>query len=66
MSLLDQRQAADYLHVSTRTLERLRVSGDGPAYVKLGHLVRYRLGDLEKWIAAHCVCSTSQPMNGED
>jgi excisionase family DNA binding protein len=60
--LLTQSDAAKYLHVSGRTLERLRVSGGGPVYVKLGRLVRYRTADLEEWIAAHCVSSTSQPL----
>jgi excisionase family DNA binding protein len=58
--LLTQSDAAKYLHCSTRTLERLRVSGDGPCYVKLGHLVRYRLADLEAWVAAHLRSNTSQ------
>jgi hypothetical protein len=45
-----QREAAHLLRCSQRTLERLRVSGAGPTYVKAGRLVRYRDQDLEKWI----------------
>jgi excisionase family DNA binding protein len=59
-NLLTQSEAAELLHLSTRTLERLRVSGTGPAFVKLGHSVRYRTVDLEKWIASRVVGSTSE------
>jgi excisionase family DNA binding protein len=60
LRLLTQREAARVLRLSERTLERLRVSGGGPTYVKAGRLVRYREGDLEAWIAARVVGSTSE------
>ena len=59
-TLLTQREAAHLLRCSQRTLERLRVSGAGPTYVKAGRLVRYRDQDLEKWIACRVVGSTSE------
>jgi predicted DNA-binding transcriptional regulator AlpA len=58
--LLTQPEAADLLRLSERTLERLRVSGSGPKYVKAGRSVRYRLGDIEVWITSRVVGSTSQ------
>jgi excisionase family DNA binding protein len=57
--LLDQREAAKLLRLSERTLERLRLSGGGPLYVKAGRSVRYREADLEAWVAARVVSSTS-------
>jgi excisionase family DNA binding protein len=60
LHLLTQAEAAKALRLSERTLERLRVAGGGPAYVKAGRLVRYREADLETWIAARIVTSTSQ------
>jgi excisionase family DNA binding protein len=60
LRLLTQSQAAKLLQLSERTLERLRVSGGGPVYVKAGRVVRYREADLEAWIAARVVSSTSQ------
>ncbi|MGC2822973.1 MAG: helix-turn-helix domain-containing protein [Pseudolabrys sp.] len=60
-TLLTQREAAALLRLSQRSLERYRVSGDGPTYVKAGRLVRYREQDLEKWIANRVVGSTSEP-----
>ena len=59
-SLVTQSEAAKLLRLSERTLERLRVSGGGPVYVKAGRSVRYRETDLEKWISARIVGSTSE------
>jgi len=60
LRLLTQSEAARLLRLSERTLERFRVSGDGPVYVKAGRLVRYRMADLEAWIASRVVNSTSE------
>jgi predicted DNA-binding transcriptional regulator AlpA len=57
--LLTQRETATLLRLSERTLERLRLTGSGPLYVKAGRAVRYRECDLEAWIAARVVGSTS-------
>lgn len=50
--VMDTRQAAAYLGVSTQTLELYRVTGGGPSYAKLGRLVRYRRAKLEEWLAS--------------
>jgi hypothetical protein len=39
--LLTQAESAELLRLSERTLERWRVSGDGPMFVKLGRRVMY-------------------------
>ena len=59
MQLLDQREAAKLLRLSERTLERLRLQGGGPLYIKCGRRVRYRADHLEAWISARVVSSTS-------
>jgi hypothetical protein len=59
-TLLNQRQAADLLCLSERTLERWRVSGVGPAFVKLNRRVAYRETDLIEWINARVRHSTSE------
>jgi excisionase family DNA binding protein len=65
MSLLTQREAALSLRLSERTLERLRVSGGGPRFLKAGKVVRYREADLQAWIEARVRGSTSeQPAAG--
>ncbi|MFB9262829.1 helix-turn-helix transcriptional regulator [Bradyrhizobium erythrophlei] len=59
-ALLMQREAAALLRLSERTLERWRVSGDGPPFVKAGRRVLYRPADLDTWITTHIVSSTSE------
>jgi excisionase family DNA binding protein len=59
LCLLTQRQAAAVLCLSERTLERLRVSGTGPRFVRAGRSVRYREADLEAWIALRIRTNTS-------
>jgi predicted DNA-binding transcriptional regulator AlpA len=60
MVLLNQREAAAMLRLSERTLERMRLLGTGPRYVKASRLIRYRDEDLESWIAARTRTSTSE------
>lgn len=60
LRLLTQREAAELLQLSVRTLERYRLSGLGPHFVKAGHSVRYREADLEAWVASRVVGSTSE------
>jgi predicted DNA-binding transcriptional regulator AlpA len=59
-SLLDAQKAADWTGLSTSTLAKLRLSGNGPTYAKLGRRVVYRIDDLEAWIEAHRFKSTSE------
>jgi predicted DNA-binding transcriptional regulator AlpA len=58
--LFDQRRAANLLGVSVRTLERHRVAGTGPRFVRLGRLVRYREVDLTDWVNGRLRFSTSE------
>jgi predicted DNA-binding transcriptional regulator AlpA len=60
LRLLTQREAAAFLRLSERTLERWRLTGDGPRWVKAGRRVLYRAADLEAWIASRVVGSTSE------
>lgn len=48
---LNQRDLAARWHMSPRTLERWRWSGKGPAFVKLGGRVVYRLEVIETFEA---------------
>ena len=51
--------AASYLSLSVSTLAKLRLSGMGPAYCKLGRRVAYRLEDLDVWFFERRRQSTS-------
>ena len=44
---LNQKELARRWGISHRTLERWRYSGQGPAFLKLGGRVLYRLADVE-------------------
>jgi hypothetical protein len=54
-------EAAAFLNLSPRTLEKLRVVGGGPRFRKFGRRVFYALGDLEEWAALRICDSTSDP-----
>jgi predicted site-specific integrase-resolvase len=48
---LNQIELADRWGISHRTLERWRWLGEGPAYLKIGGRVVYRLEDVEAYEA---------------
>ena len=52
-------QAADFLGLSPRTLEKMRVLGGGPRYRKHGRYVRYHIDDLNAWSSSRTHDSTS-------
>jgi predicted DNA-binding transcriptional regulator AlpA len=69
--LLNTRQAAERCGLSARTLEKYRITGGGPPFIRLGGAVRYQLEDLDAWIASNRRRSTSDdqglpPGNGGD
>ncbi len=52
--------AAEFLGLSTSTLSKMRLRGDGPPYSKAGpRVVVYDLADLESWLTARKRTSTS-------
>ena len=57
--LLRTREAAAYTGLAKSTLEKLRVSGRGCPYIRIGHVVLYDADDLDAWLSAHRRRSTS-------
>lgn len=57
-------EAADYLRLSPRTMEAMRLNGKGPRYFKLGPgrqaKVAYRMSDLDEWVGRYGFGSTSE------
>jgi excisionase family DNA binding protein len=49
---LTTAQAAHYIGLSARTLERMRRNGDGPRFRRHGRYVRYHITDLDDWSAS--------------
>lgn len=46
---LNTAQAAFYVGLSRRTLEKMRLTGGGPRFRKHGRYVRYHIDDLDAW-----------------
>lgn len=65
-SLIDPKQAAPILGLSVRTLERHRLAGTGPRYVRLGRLVRYRQQDLVDFVDRNLRRSTAEESTATD
>jgi hypothetical protein len=62
ISLLNEQQASELLNCSVAALRRWRLIGAGPAYCRLGRLVRYRHADLEAFLDAQLL--QTQPVAG--
>lgn len=58
-------EAARFLGLSGRTLEKHRTYGTGPRYSKLGGRVVYRMADLQNWADRGSKASTSDPGVGD-
>lgn len=56
---VDEFQAATITGISVSSLRKMRVTGGGPQYAKIGQRVRYRVTDLEQYVAERLVTSTS-------
>jgi hypothetical protein len=46
---LNTDQAAYYIGLSSRTLEKMRSSDRGPKFRRHGRHIRYHIGDLDDW-----------------
>jgi len=57
-------EAARFLGLSGRTLEKHRTYGTGPRYSKIGGRVVYAIADLQTWAERGLKASTSDPGQG--
>ncbi len=52
--LLDEKSAAEYLGgmkpLSVKTLQKWRIKGAGPTWVRIGGSIRYKQSDLDQFI----------------
>ncbi len=56
---LNTAQAAFYIGLSLRTLEKMRLKGAGPKFRKHGRYVRYHIDELDEWSKGHPDASDS-------
>lgn len=61
---LRTKEAAEFLSLSARTLEKHRCYGTGPVFRRLGGRIVYAIDDLDAWAALGTRRSTSDPGNG--
>lgn len=59
--LLTRDEAAEYLRVTRSYLAR--AGSEGPPYVQIGRLIRYRLADIQLWLADHTVTAAADFQN---
>ena len=59
-NVLDTRSAAVYVGLSVSTLNKMRVFGTSPIFLKLGRRVLYRRQDLDHWLSTKQQRSTSE------
>ncbi|ODU37959.1 MAG: transcriptional regulator [Comamonas sp. SCN 67-35] len=62
---LTNDEAAEYLRLSPRTLEKQRVIGGGPKFRKFGRRVMYAVADLDTWADERSFEATSDPEYAE-
>lgn len=58
--LYDTPDAAEYCRSGQSTFEKLRLTGGGPVFIKLGRKVVYRRSDLDAWLNSRRRRSTSE------
>ena len=58
--VLRTKPAAKYCGSTKSTFEKYRLTGEGPAYIKLGRVVVYNIEDLNAWLASKRRMSTSE------
>jgi len=59
--LMDERELAVYLGLTTRCVQKMRQDGSGPKFIRISRrAIRYRLKDIEQWLTDRTRTSTSQ------
>lgn len=57
---MTQAEAAQYLRISARTLERHRVAGTGPHFCRWGRRILYAVAELDAFVATQTFASTAE------
>jgi hypothetical protein len=60
MQTLTVEAAATYTNISKSSLNKLRVYGGGPVFIKVGARVIYDTVDVDLWLTSRKVANTSQ------
>ncbi len=60
--LISEEILADWIDESISTLQKWRVTGKGPKFIKKPKNIAYRVGDVRTWIDNLTVASTSESL----
>jgi hypothetical protein len=63
MELISQEQVAKMIGVKVSALQKWRVLGRGPDFIKVGGLVRYEVDALKAWLKSRT--RSAQSSNGK-
>ena len=58
--VMTEPETAEHIGISLSGLRKWRNDGRGPAYVRLGRLIRYRRTDIEEWLEKRMI-SPAEP-----
>lgn len=48
--MLRTREAARYLGLASSTIEKMRGTGQGPRFIRMGRAIAYDVRDLDLWL----------------
>ncbi|WP_295440835.1 helix-turn-helix domain-containing protein [Sphingorhabdus sp. EL138] len=57
-NLITPKQLAEMFAVNENTLEKWRLQGIGPKFIKIQRNVRYAANDVDRWTNEHTFAST--------
>jgi len=57
---LDVKQAAELIGLSKSSLDKMRLTGRGPVYLRIGARVVYRRRDIDTWLDQYAQSSTAE------
>ncbi len=60
------QQAADYLGVSKSFLDKARIYGGGPQYMRFGRSIVYSTADLDEWARSCTVANDNVAAGGRE
>jgi excisionase family DNA binding protein len=64
--LLTVSEAAQWLKVSEAYLNKLRMYGGSPKFVRLGRSIRYRIKDLDTWVSTKVADADLEDAGGDE
>ena len=63
VELLTEQEAGTLIHLAPSTLQKYRITGQGPKFIKVGRKVRYRPEHLIEWLESRTVDNTGVPLS---